>query len=93
MHTHLHTQITVTYAYEQTITYVCTCTHRCVRLSHDGQHILSCGADAKVILWEWRDHKPLRIYSGHFISVSCCDMALHGTRIVSGDNHGMMWWV
>jgi len=63
---------------------------RCVRMSHDGQQILSCGADAKVVLWDWRNHKPLRIYSGHFISVSCCDMALQGTRLVSGDSHGMM---
>mmetsp|Transcript_14469 Transcript_14469/g.31389 ORF Transcript_14469/g.31389 Transcript_14469/m.31389 type:complete len:1906 (-) Transcript_14469:1211-6928(-) len=63
---------------------------RCVKLSHDNNEILSCGADAKVILWDWRKRAATRIYSGHFISIGCCDMAYQGTRVVSGDNHGMI---
>eukprot|EP00798_Chlamydomonas_sp_ICE-L_P028268 gene28270-31373_t len=54
---------------------------RCVRLSSDNSEVLSCGADAKVILWDWRNRMATRIYSGHFIS---------GNRVVSGDNHGMI---
>ncbi|GFR45654.1 hypothetical protein Agub_g7065 [Astrephomene gubernaculifera] len=63
---------------------------RCVRLSADNKEVLSCGADSKVILWEWRKRSPTRIYSGHFISIGCCDMSTQGNRVVSGDNHGMI---
>lgn len=48
---------------------------RCVRMSSDGKEILSCGADAKVVLWDWKKRSAMRIYSGHFISVGCCDIA------------------
>lgn len=48
---------------------------RCVRLSHDNSQVLSCGADAKVILWDWRARNAVRIYSGHFISIGACDIA------------------
>ena len=53
---------------------------RCVRLSHDNKEVLSSGADAKVIVWDWRAKTPTRIFSGHFISVGCCDIAneVHG---------------
>lgn len=37
--------------------------------------MLSCGADAKVILWDWRSRTAVRIYSGHFISIGACDIA------------------
>ncbi|MEW5316534.1 MAG: hypothetical protein WDW38_007902 [Sanguina aurantia] len=62
----------------------------CVRLSADNSEILSCGSDSKVILWDWRTRTPTRIYSGHFISIGCCDLAEQGDRVVSGDNHGMI---
>lgn len=58
--------------------------HRCVRLSADNSEILSCGSDSKVILWDWRTRTPTRIYSGHFISIGCCDLAEQGDRVVSG---------
>ncbi|KAG1680624.1 hypothetical protein FOA52_015073 [Chlamydomonas sp. UWO 241] len=63
---------------------------RCVKLSKSNDEILSSGADAKVIVWDWRARTPTRIYSGHFISVGCCDLAETGGRVVSGDNHGMI---
>lgn len=63
---------------------------RCVRLSADNSEVLSCGADAKVVLWDWRARQATRIYSGHFISIGCCDMSSQGNRVVSGDNHGMV---
>lgn len=63
---------------------------RCVRLGNHNTEILSSGADAKCIIWDWRRRTPTRIYSGHFISVGCCDMLESGNRVVSGDNHGMI---
>ncbi|PNH06420.1 WD repeat domain-containing protein [Tetrabaena socialis] len=63
---------------------------RCVKLSADNREVLSCGADSKVVLWDWRKRAPLRIYSGHFISIGCCDISQNGLRVVSGDNHGMI---
>ncbi|KXZ51579.1 hypothetical protein GPECTOR_12g542 [Gonium pectorale] len=63
---------------------------RCVKLSADNKEVLSCGADSKVVLWDWRKRSPLRIYSGHFISIGCCDISSQGNRVVSGDNHGMI---
>ena len=48
---------------------------RCVRLSHDNTEILSCGADSRVVLWDWKSRTPIRIYTGHFISIGCCDLA------------------
>ncbi|GIL71256.1 hypothetical protein Vretifemale_1855, partial [Volvox reticuliferus] len=63
---------------------------RCVKLSADNKEVLSCGADSKVVLWDWRKRSPLRIYSGHFISIGCCDISTQGNRVVSGDNHGMI---
>ena len=44
----------------------------------------------QVIVWDWRNKIPTRIFSGHFISVGCCDMSDEGGRVVSGDNHGMV---
>ncbi len=63
---------------------------RCVRFNHDNTQVLSCGADAKVILWDWRARHQLRIFSGHFISIGSCDISYNDTRVASGDNHGMI---
>ena len=63
---------------------------RCVRLSSNNTEVLTSGADGKVILWDLKSKTATRIYSGHFTSVGCCDMALEGNRVVSGDNHGMI---
>eukprot|EP00955_Chlamydomonas_euryale_P073278 361688-Chlamydomonas_euryale.AAC.2 len=63
---------------------------RCVKFTKDNNEVLSAGADAKVIMWDWRKRTPTRIYSGHFISVGCCDLADNGNRVASGDNHGMI---
>ncbi|PNW77392.1 hypothetical protein CHLRE_10g434600v5 [Chlamydomonas reinhardtii] len=63
---------------------------RCVKLSADNREVLSSGADSKVVLWDWRKRAPLRIYSGHFVSIGCCDISAQGNRVVSGDNHGMI---
>ena len=52
---------------------------------------LSLLASLQVILWDWRRRAPLKIYSGHFISIGCCDMSGgENSRVVSGDNHGMI---
>lgn len=48
---------------------------RCVRFNFDNSQVLSSGADAKVILWDWRSRTAARIFSGHFISVGACDIA------------------
>ncbi len=63
---------------------------RCARLNHDNTQILSCGADAKLILWDWRQRQAIRIFSGHFISIGSCDISFNDQRVVSGDNHGMI---
>lgn len=53
---------------------------RCVKFSADNKEVLSCGADSKVVLWDWRKRSPLRIYSGHFISIGCCDISSNVRR-------------
>ncbi|KAG2498331.1 hypothetical protein HYH03_003591 [Edaphochlamys debaryana] len=63
---------------------------RCVKLSADNKEVLSCGADSKVVLWDWRKRSPTRVFSGHFVSIGCCDLSTVGNRVVSGDNHGMI---
>lgn len=68
-------------------------TRRSVRLSPDNTHVLSCGADARIVLWQWREQDPVRVYSGHYTGVTCCDMSPTGNRIVSGDGQGMIMWV
>jgi len=64
-----------------------------VRLSKDGKALLSCGSDAKVTLWDWRDQEATRHYLGHVASVECCDMSTLsiGARVASGDSSGMLW--
>lgn len=64
---------------------------RCVRLSHDGRCVLSSGADGQVVLWDWRDQEAVQTYASHIASVECCDLALHGARVASGDAEGMVW--
>jgi WD40 repeat protein len=57
----------------------CLCC-RCVRFNFDNSQVLSSGADAKVILWDWRSRTAARIFSGHFISVGACDIAFQVSK-------------
>uniref|UniRef100_A0A7S3R5P2 Ion transport domain-containing protein n=1 Tax=Dunaliella tertiolecta TaxID=3047 RepID=A0A7S3R5P2_DUNTE len=63
---------------------------KCVRMSHDAKYVLTSGVDGSVLLWDWRERETVQQYYCHLASVGCCDMALHGRRVASGDSEGML---
>eukprot|EP00798_Chlamydomonas_sp_ICE-L_P018883 gene18883-25441_t len=62
----------------------------CVKFSHDGKSVYSCGEDCKVIFWDWQTMSQQAMLSGHGTAVVSVEMSLDGSAMVSGDREGII---
>jgi uncharacterized protein YjbI with pentapeptide repeats len=63
---------------------------RCLRISPDGNTIISGGADGKVRLWNWKDNYSITSLERHSYSVFCLDCSPNGRFIASGGQDGII---
>ncbi|TEB29601.1 WD40 repeat-like protein [Coprinellus micaceus] len=59
-----------------------------VAVSHDGRHIISCGEDTSIRIWDASTGKQLKVLEGHSDIVMSVATCTDGTRIVSGSQDG-----
>ncbi|MEW5305080.1 MAG: hypothetical protein WDW36_007644 [Sanguina aurantia] len=63
----------------------------CVKFTHDGSAVYSCGEDCKVIMWDWRTMGQIALLSGHLSPVTSVEMSMDGQVMASGDKEGFIF--